>query len=151
MQELCYLSKITFRLSTLWHFIAYIDVDAEKQLAEKATRDRNVMTEKIKQERNQEAEDAEGAEEEDASDVSFHVSPSLCVLKLIALVSEFLLKITWFKDDWNQGDEEDEFADAVVETEEHASMRASRASANVVPATGLKPSDGEFFSKILVN
>ena len=74
MQEVCNLSKITFRLSTLWHFIAYIDVDAEKQLAEKATRDRNVMTEKIKQERNQEAEDAEGAEEEDASDVSLHVS-----------------------------------------------------------------------------
>lgn len=54
----------------------------------------------------------------------------------------FTKKYLIFKDDWNQGDEEDEFADAVVETEEHASMRASRASANVVPATGLKPSDG---------
>ena len=72
-------------------------------------------------------------------------TPSFCVLKLIALVFELCFsrkKYLIFKDDWNQGDEEDEFADAVVETEEHASMRASRASANVVPATGLKPSDG---------
>lgn len=40
-------------------------------------------------------------------------------------------------------DADDEFADAVIETEEYASARASaRASANMVPAVGLKATDG---------
>ena len=55
----------------MWHFIAYIDVDAEKQLAAKATKDRQIMTDKILKERNQQAEEAEGAEDEDVSDVSY--------------------------------------------------------------------------------
>ena len=50
----------------------------------------------------------------------------------------------YLKEDYfDVDDADDEFADAVVETEEYRSARASaRASANMVPAVGLKTTDG---------
>ena len=55
----------------MWHFIAYIDVDAERLLAQEMTTERDRMIEKTKKDKNQQAEDAENEPEDDFEDVRF--------------------------------------------------------------------------------
>ena len=56
----------------MWHFIAYIDVDAERLLAQEMTTERDRMIEKTKKDKNQQAEDAENEPEDDFEDVRFY-------------------------------------------------------------------------------
>ena len=56
-----------YRLSTLWHFIAYIDVDAEKILAETAIEERNRQLENNRKKRNQQAEAEDALSPDDVS------------------------------------------------------------------------------------
>ena len=55
------------RLSTLWHFVAYIDVDAEKILAETAIKERDQQLENNRKKRNQEAEAEDALSPDDVS------------------------------------------------------------------------------------
>lgn len=60
------------RLSTLWHFIAYIDITDEQEMAKQKADERARMIENTKRQKNLEAEEAEQDEtllEEDS--VSF--------------------------------------------------------------------------------
>ena len=58
-------------MSTLWHFIAYIDVSAEQQLAVNKAEERARMIEKTKADKNKQVEDADIPESDD-EDVSFY-------------------------------------------------------------------------------
>ena len=107
-----------FRLSTLWHFIAYIDITDEQEMAKQKADERARMIENTKRQKNLEAEEAEQDDtllEEDYDD---------------------------FDDDY---DDDDEFTNAFTKVPEPVISPPVKKKSNVfVPATGLKNSDRKF-------
>ena len=103
-----------FRLSTLWHFIAYIDITDEQEMAKQKADERARMIENTKRQKNLEAEEAEQ--------------------------DDTLLEDDYdFDDDY---DDDDEFTNAFTKMPEPVVSPPVKKKSNVfVPATGLKNSD----------
>ena len=64
-KQICFIFYFSYRLSTLWHFIAYIDIPDEQANAEQKTKERDQMIAKRRAEKNQIVEQLEDEFEHD--------------------------------------------------------------------------------------